>query len=568
MISRGKYLPAIVIALIVGACSSSSVTPSPTASGSLTPAASGSPTPAASGSPTPGVETSCSNSSSATSSELRITREGPIYSVFLPVRASDNTYPLMFLVFSNLVKVGPDETTILPDLATNWTVSQDGTTFEFTLADNVKWQDGTPFTADDVVYTANWAARYPGAYTGRPQSWTLIKGADATAKTGVALAGITAVDARTIRIVLDQPDVFFLRAMADAPNAIMPEHLLKNETDKTIEKSAFAAHPVGTGPYTFVSYQPDQYVEFAANNDYFKGAPKICRVFFKILTINQILAQVESGDVDVALKINAQYHDQLAAISAITVQETVDVGMNALFVRTDNPALSDKRVRQAMYYAIDRQSIITSILRGAGVALWNPPGLNFQDLNQYAFDPAKARSLLAAAGYNSSQTLRLVYWKDAANASAVLPVVQQELGDVGIKVQLVPLEVNDWDSMVTDPARRGEWDLDFEFGGTYGLGPDYSSASYKCKGPKVQTGYQNCALQALFDQARGMTDQTQRDQTYHQAAAIINDAADAIYLWSAKVLHPVSNRLSGVQISPFERETFMGIPNWTIAPAP
>jgi len=503
----------------------------------------------------------------AETTTLRVTRDGPIFPVFHPVRATDNTYPILYMIYSNLVHLESDETTVVGDLASSWTASDDATTFTFTLNEGVTWHDGTPFTVDDVIFTAWWAARYPTAFQGLPNVWTQIEGAAETAETGAELSGIRAIDDSTVEITLAEPNADFLLALANAPNVIVPKHVFENETADTIETSAAATEgPIGTGPYEFVAYEPDQYVELEANPDYFKGAPDIDKVIWKILPSEQIATQIETGELDMAVGLDARSRDTLAGVDGIDLIDGPTVGMVGLFLRTDNPALSDARVRQALYYGIDRRAIIDAILKGAGNVLWNPPGLNFEELNQYPFDPEQATALLEEAGWDSSTTLRLVYWNEMANAGTFLPVIQQQLADIGVNVELVPLDINDWDDMVTNPDRREEWDIDLEFGGTYGLGPDQSSRAYGvCDGPLRQSGYQNCDLAQLFVDGRGTTDPDERAAIYLDAATIINSDADVVYLWQPIVTSPVSTRLSGVEIFPFDRHSFMRIADWSLA---
>lgn len=496
---------------------------------------------------------------------LRVTRDGPIFPVFHPVRATDNTYPILYMLYSNLVHLEADERTVTPDLADSWTMSADATTFTFKLNEKAAWQDGADFTADDVVFTAWWAARYPTAYQGQPMVWTQIKGAKETEASGADLSGIKAIDENTVEITLDAPNAEFLQALANAQNVIVPKHVLEAEKGDTIEKvSATTKAPIGTGPYIFNSYEPDQFVELKANPGYFKGKPAIDTVIWKILPAEQIATQIESGDLDMAIGLDRRSQETLAGVEGIKLVEAPSVGMVGLFVRTENPALADPRIRQALYYGIDRQGIIESIIKGAGNLLWNPPGLNLEGLEKYPFDPEKARALLKEAGWDPSTRLKLVYWRGMNNAGAVLPVVQQQLADIGVTIELVPLEIDDWDSMVTNPDRRNEWDLDLEFGGVFGLGPDQSARNYgTCNGPLRQSGYQNCELAELFVRGRGTTDQPERDRIYMQVAKIINEAADAIYLWQPVLTSPVSSKLSGVEIYPFDRHSFMRINEWS-----
>lgn len=501
----------------------------------------------------------------AQAATLRVARDGPIFPVFHPVRATDNTYPILYMLYSNLVHLEADERTVIPDLADSWTMSPDAITFTFKLNEKAAWQDGTDFTADDVVFTAWWAARYPTAYQGQPMVWTQIKGAKETEASGAELSGIRAIDPNTVEITLAAPNADFLQVLAGSPNVIVPKHLLEAETGETIEKvAATTKAPVGTGPYAFVSYEPDQFVELKANPDYFKGKPAIDSVIWKILPAEQIATQIESGDLDMAIGLDRRSQETLAGVDGIKLVEAPSVGMVGLFVRTENPALADPRVRQALYYGIDRQGIIDAVLKGAGKLLWNPPGLNLEGLETYPFDPEKARGLLKEAGWDPAAKLKLVYWRGMNNAGAFLPVVQQQLADIGVTVELNPLEIDDWDSMVTNPDRRGEWDLDLEFGGLFGLGPDQSSRNYgTCEGPLRQSGYQNCELAKLFVQGRGTTDQAERDRIYMEVAKTINQAADVIYLWQPVLTSPVSSKLSGVEIYPFDRHSFMRINEWS-----
>jgi peptide/nickel transport system substrate-binding protein len=498
---------------------------------------------------------------------LRVTRDGPIFPVFHPVRATDNTYPILYMIYSNLVHLESDEKTVIPDLADSWTASADATKFTFKLNQDAAWQDGADFTADDVVFTAWWAARYPTAFQGQPMVWTQIEGAKETEASGAALSGVRAIDENTVEITLAAPNADFLQALAGAPNVIVPKHLLEAENGDTIEKVAATTEtPIGTGPYVFANYEPDQFVELKANPDYFKGEPGIESVIWKILPSEQIATQIESGDLDMAIGLDHRSRETLAGVDGIELVEAPSVGMVGLFIRTENPALADPRVRQALYHGIDRQGIIDSIINGAGKLLWNPPGLNFEELEHYAFDPEKARSLLEEAGWDSGTKLKLVYWRGMANAGAFLPVIQQQLADIGVNVELTPLEIDDWDNMVTSPDRRQEWDIDLEFGGLFGLGPDQSSRNYGvCEGPLRQSGYQNCELAQLFVAGRATTDQAERDRIYMEVAKIINQAADVVYLWQPILTSPVSSKLSGVEIYPFDRHSFMRINEWSLA---
>lgn len=506
----------------------------------------------------------CSGGEAGSDTTIRVTRDGPIFPVFHPARATDNTYPLLYLIYDPLVTLGEDAKTIQPGLAKEWKVSDDARTFTFTLNTEVKWQDGEPFTAKDVVFTAWWANANPTAYQGQPMAWNQIVGAKETGDTGTDLAGAKLLDESTVEFTLAEPNVGFLAAMANAPNVIVPEHKLKDETGATLEASAFVSEPVGTGPFKLTEYAADQYVEFTANPDYFKGPPKSGRIIWKILPGAQIAAQLQSGDLDLAVGLSQTARSTLDGVEGLSLVDSASAGSVRLALRTDAPALEDRRVRQALTFGIDRQGLIDQILNGKGNLLWNWPGLNFEGLEQYDFDPDRARELLAESGWDPAMELKLVYWKDAAYAAEVLPIVQQQLAAIGVKVSLDPLELENWDDMVTNPDRRGEWDIEFDFGGTNGLGPDYTAPFYsQCEGPRRLSGLQDCELTGLFVKARGIVDPQEQAEVHMQIARILNEEADNVFLWQPILLNGVAEKLDGVVVYPFDRHSFMRASEWS-----
>ena len=553
----------VLLAFTVAACTSSKHAANPTAP-SQTGSSSIAQSPAASIAQSPAAQTATSTGGTGAASVLNVTRDGPTEPIFAPVMATDDTFALMYLIYDPLVGLAPNQSTIEPRLAASWTVSPDAKTYTFNLRQGVKWQDGQPFTAADVAFTATFAAHYPGAFQGRAQNWKEIAGAADIANTDKPLSGISAVGDYTVKITLAQPDSSFLRYLVDAPNVILPQHLLATETDKTIASSSFVTHPIGTGPYRLTQYVPNQYVQFTANADYWGGAPKTKTLIWKILSSSQIASQLQTGGLDVAFGLQEADRTTLSGVKGLNLGDALSAGMVGLFVRTAAPALSDPRVRQAMYYGIDRQALVTGVMKSEAGLLWNPPGLNFDSLNKYPYDPNQAKSLLAAAGWKSSTTLRLVYWSGAQQAQQVLPIIQQELGKIGMKVTLVPLTEDDWNDMVTNPARVNQWDLDYEFGGTYGLGPQFSAVQYNvCNGPVGETGWKNCTVSGLFAKAGSTTDSATQSAAYAQIAQMINQAPDAIYLWQPKVLSATAAGVSGVTVYPFDRYSFLKAAEWS-----
>jgi len=262
---------------------------------------------------------------------------------------------LYYLVFDTLVALDlSDKTlqTLKPRMAESWEVSPDATTFTFHLRKDIKWQDGTPFTSKDVAYTATWSAENRNAFVGFPPAWFSLKdqpkleAACTKDPTNVqacggteTFAGVSTPDDYTIVFTLEAPDVFFLRSMADAPSVIMPAHLLQGQTADQINKGDFKNKtPIGTGPFTVKAIVPDQYVEFDANPDYYGGRPKLDSIFYKAVKTDTALAQLESGELDVALNVGATNFDPLSKVDILNIQVVNSPGVFSLTPNVDTAA--------------------------------------------------------------------------------------------------------------------------------------------------------------------------------------------------------------------------------------
>jgi peptide/nickel transport system substrate-binding protein len=230
----------------------------------------------------------------------------------------------------------------------------------------------------------------------------------------------------------------------------------------------------------------------------------------------------------------------------------------------NNRVITDKRIRQAVWYAIDRQGIIDGILSGRGTPLKAPPAMsNYEGLNDYAYNTATARSLLQEAGWDSGKTARFIYDTAWPAVGDIVPVIQQQLGEAGMTIELEPLDTATW----TDRYRNqpDSWDIAWGQGGTEALDPDVSTTYYN-NNPDTAIGfYTNDALQELFVQGRSTGDEAQRDQIYAQAAKIINDEVPVIYLWAPFDIHAKVTSLQNVTVFPYAPETGNDITVWSFA---
>ena len=297
-------------------------------------------------------------------------------------------------MFSNLMDRGWAEDgltwTPRPDIAESWEVSPDGLTWTFHLRQGVNWHDGTPFTAEDVKFTINRSLITPIRFT--RAAWEAVKGAQAVIDAGSGEAeGINVIDEHTIALTLEAPNSDYTSNLADPEAAIVPKHILEPTDPAAVETIPFSiTSPIGTGPYKFIRYETDQYSEFEANPDYFQGAPKIQKIFIKRLLGDQAIAQLESGDLDISIRLNPAEKGRLDQVPTLDVLSTPGVGTFGPYynmIRVD-----DVNCRKAMAYAIDAQGIVDSVFGGAAkVNQGVTPGMPAADDQElFNYDPAKA----------------------------------------------------------------------------------------------------------------------------------------------------------------------------------
>ncbi len=503
---------------------------------------------------------------SAAQKTLRFVWLGDITPIWHPVKWETFSQSTIFVnIFNTLVKTDTDLTTVIPDLAERWEVSPDATVLTFFLRKNAKWHDGKPFTGRDVVFTFSRDLLNPNQVRSRFDG---IKGAD-DFKAGKAdkLAGIELLDDYTVRITLDKPDADFLVDQRDQRNVILPEHVLSDVKPDQVLNSPFAVKsPIGTGPYRFVQYVTDQFVEFEANPDYFKGKPKIDKMIMKRLAANVTVAQVESGEVDLALRLNPIEHERLSNVASVNLFSVPSPGHTSMIFNMTQPRVTDKRVRQAIYYAIDRKGIIQAVFNGrATLRNGAPPGLDhYTDLDPYDFNPEKAKALLQDARFDFSTPLRLIYDQTFPAFPQIWPIVQQQLKAVGIESVLTG---EDSTAHINRAQKQQDtFDIETGYGGSQGLGPSQSSIYFDCKNAERGYGYANCDVDDLFVKARGIGDRAARDEVYHQIAKILNDEVPRPALWSPNDLHAATKKLGGgFQIYPDPKQQFTKVETWTLA---
>jgi peptide/nickel transport system substrate-binding protein len=460
---------------------------------------------------------------------------------------SGNEQQMERLIFGALIKMN-DKLEPVPDLAEKVEASPDATNYTFTLREGLVFNDGQPLTSRDVAFTFERAVdkRTGSLWRGRLLA---ITGAAAYGdQQAETISGIETPDERTVSITLDQPDASFLITLGDYSGlAILPEHVHKDVVPEEWANIIFMEPSVSAGAYNFTRYEVDQYIELTKSETYGGPAPLLDRILLSIRTPDVAIAEIERGELDIMpLPIDeAEGAREIQIASVVSVQSP---SMTHLVVNNLRPYLSDKRVRQAMMYAMDRQGILDAILQGEGEIvnspIFGPAWMGVPEgLNPYEYDVEKAKSLLSEAGWDANQeVVALVVGLDQEPTA---PIVQNQFQAAGINLQLLQVEITELIRRIS--ADEPDFDIFFNGGDTYRADPNISALFYSTDNLAPAgtnfSRYSNPELDTLYEQGRGTTDNEERKRIYTEAAKILNEDVPNIFQWSPNSLFLVNNRV-------------------------
>ena len=408
-------------------------------------------------------------------------------------------------IFDGLVALDEDGQ-VVPKLATDWTMSDDGMSYTFHLRQGVKFHNGNDFTADDVKLSVE---RY------MEQTWMQFA--------SFCVAGCEIVDEYTVTINLKYAYANFL-------NMLWYCAIIDSDYYNSVSAEEFARNPVGTGPYKFVEWVPAQRVVLEANEEYWDGAPSIKTLTFNFISdVNTAMMALETGEADMAFGTalsaltfkQAQQNDKLATDSTVG---------NSFYYVNFNSNRVTKEVRQALSYAIDRETLNIMINEGTGyvgdMALVEGQEGYTTDITTYEYNPDKAKELLAAAG---AEGLSLTfYYGESADNSKLGQALQSQLAAVGV-------------DLVLEPVESGTWWATFEDGGY-----DVSRGGYPMEKANTDSAYfdmfhstgtfnvsriSNPEIDALLEEARTELDAGKRNEIYIQVNQMLAEEAYFIPLY-------------------------------------
>lgn len=414
------------------------------------------------------------------------------------------------LIWDSLLFKDPETLEFKPLLAKSFTFV-DETTMEFDLREGVTFHNGEPFDADDVVHTLTWVSDPAnGVLTQRNVDW---------------IAGVEKLGRYKVRLKMKKPTPIALEFLA-GPLLIYP-----NEYYAEVGPDGMGKAPVGTGPYRLLEFKPGEVVTFTRNEDYFadspKGQPEIDRIVQRTIPDqNTRIAEMLSGRLDWIWKVPNDQARRMESNSRLTIEneQTLRVGYLSFDSsnRTGNASpVNDVLVRKAIAHAIDREAIVKSLVSGKSVvahSACHPEQFGCtQDVARYDYDPAKARALLAEAGYPDGFTIDFHAYRNRNYAEAIMGYLRE----VGIKTNLVYLKY----AALRDKVYAGEIDFNFMTWGSYSFYDMSAITSHFFKATKDDYARDD-ALIAALTKGDGSVDRMVRKAAYAEALKRI---ADQVY---------------------------------------
>lgn len=422
---------------------------------------------------------------------------------------------------------------VQPLLAESWDVEEDGKAFVFHLREGVKWHDGEPFTADDVVFSFNIFANPAVGSTYASKLSDVVGYDEFQAGTATSLAGVTKVDDMTVRVELKSPAPLWVE-LQQISISILPEHILGSVAPDQLRTHPYWKNMVGTGPFIMTKFVDDQYIEGVANPDYFLGKPKLDKIVFQIYAdTTAILNALEAGELDATPYegggIPLDQVQRFEAMDHLAVLGDMDAGLPTfIMLNLEDPDFAKPEVRQAMMHAIDRETIMETIRMNYGTisntmfpAEWARPA----NLEEYPYDPEKAAELLKAAGWDPNRKIDfLYYYNDQVNKDIVV-AIQSYLAAVGINVEPRLVDGAGFNQALVDKTFQAGYAANGQ-----GLDPSIGALITKC-GTQRAMGYCNERVDELFDLGLSEAERDLRAPYYQEISTILNEELPKLWLW-------------------------------------
>ncbi|HYG60462.1 MAG TPA: peptide-binding protein, partial [Symbiobacteriaceae bacterium] len=489
-------------------------------------------------------------------------------------------------IFDSLLRVD-DKFNWKPWLAVDLPqIEDDGKKWTFKLRSGVKFHDGQPLTSKDVRFTFE-QIQHPKYQGVRASNFSRLKGVGDLRKlysdlnTQVEEKKLTAAEADTKKLeayekwrkesgAVQNPDdttVIFQLESAYAPMlatvagaGILPEHLLGDLAGEKMKESDFARKPIGSGMYKFSDWKTQDKITLTVNKDWWGEVPNIETFVYRIFPDNNTaMAALEKGEIDYATIDPEQFPHFQNDVKNVKVFEYPTTSYNQLTLDLNNELFKDQKVRHALAYALDKETMVKQLLQGHGVAAWSHGTPSRWDYNPDVFKPvydaAKAEQLLTEAGWvKGDDGVRVkdgkkfafdLYFNSGEKVEAeTAQVVQQQWKKIGVEVNLkgvdfpTLLDLSD----AANPDRKQP--PVYVLGWSLGSEPDAYSI-WACDGSFNDIGYCNKRVDELLNSGRGEMNQEKRKQIYAEMQKILAEEQPYIWLWFPNSLDGMSARVKG-----------------------
>jgi peptide/nickel transport system substrate-binding protein len=463
------------------------------------------------------------------------------------VSTAANDFRIHVNMYDGLVRNKAGTLEIEPALATDWTISEDGLTYTFTLREGVTFHDGSPFNAEAVKFNFDRMLDedHPFYETGPfPLSFNFA-----------SIADVAVIDDMTVEFTLNEPFAPFMSNLASPTGLIVSPAAVEEFGED------YGRNPPGTGPFKFEEWESNARVVVSRNEDYWDGAPSLEAVVFRPITdANTRVAEMLSGGIDVLLETPPDNLAQFRDDANYQVKEAVGPHVWYVMLNAKDGPFADKKVRQAVNYALNKESLVNDVLQGTADVSAGPipPAFNWaynEEVEPYPYDPERARELLAEAGAEGAE---LTFFVTEGGSGMLDPVpmgtaIQADLAAVGLDVTI---ETYEWNTFLAEvnPGLEGKADMAEMAWMT--SDPDtlpyltLRTEAWPENGGFNSSYYSNPEVDDLLNQARTATDQDERAELYKQVQAIVHEDAPWLFVANWKQNAVTTANVEGFQLQP------------------
>ena len=472
-------------------------------------------------------------------------------STLIPMMAADSaSHEYAENIFDGLLAYDKTLSRLEPRLAERWDVEDGGQKITFHLRRDVKWTDGQPFTARDVEFGFHLIGD-PATLTAYAEDYRQVK-------------SFEVLDDWTFRVVYEKP---FAPALASwGSMVVLPRHLLEG---KNINETDFGQKPVGLGPHKFESWERNTRFSLRSNRDYYRGAPWIERVVYRVIPDESTqFLELKSGGLDMMGLTPLQYTRQTSSpvfARDFRKYRYVSNAYTYMGYNLDDPRFADVRVRRAFGFAIDKQEIVDAVLFGLGRPTEGPyrPGTAWVNdkLPAHVYDPAKARALLAEAGWTDTDgdgivdregkpfSFRILTNSGNEQRLKTATMIQKRLRDVGVDAQVRVLE---WSAFINDFIDKRRFEV-IVLGWSLSLDPDQFDIWHSSKTGYKQfnfVGYRNPQADELLEKGRRTFDEAERKRIYDRLQEILYQDQPYTFLYVPVATPILASRFRGIEEAP------------------